>query len=172
MRVLKVMALGVVGFLLGLGIWKLSSNGVGESWKQLPMPPQTVSELVPFGDPPLFIKTSDGKTYDYEDWRNGGWVEKPIPPKPFGPFDVTRPCNHSFPEFSLSLNAPGDIVDCFQETTWYADGNIKYAFVLDSKGTIWEWEHAVTPENLTELFCFPLFGLLICGVVAFVATAK
>lgn len=172
MRVLKIIALGIVGFMIGLGIWKLASLGLGESWKQLSIPPQTVSELVPFGEPPLFIRTPDGRTYYYSDWHNEGWLEKPIPPEPIDPFKVTRPCDHSFPEFLVSSNAPTDVVDCFQETTWYADGSIKYAFVLDSKGTIWEWEHAVTPENLIGLLCFPLLGLLIGGLVAFIATAK
>ena len=61
MRVLKVIISAIVGLVIGLaiglGISKIGEMGIGESWKQLSMPPEAVSELIPFGDPPVFIKT-------------------------------------------------------------------------------------------------------------------
>ncbi len=170
MRVLKVIALGIVGFFVGFGLWKLSDVGAGESWTPLPAPPQPVSELIPFRDPPLYIKTGDGKTYYYSDFHNQGWLEQPVPAEMIGPLDVTRPCNRSSAPFSFSPNAPRDIVDCLQTRVPYADGAITYAFVRDSQGLIWQWRHTVSPQDLPAMLCLPPCGLLFAGWLAYVLT--
>jgi hypothetical protein len=162
----------MIGVAIGLGMSKSADLGIGKSWEQLLMPPGPVAELIPFGEPPLFIKITDGKTYYYSDWHGEGWLEKAIPEQPIGPFDVTKPCDYSFHEFSSAPNSPKDIQDCFQEITHYADGNIRYAFVLDKQGRIWEWRRTVSPADLNGLLCFPALGLVVGVVIALIYTGK
>ena len=138
MHLVKVITVGIISFIFGFGLWACGISGNTQEWEKLPTPPQNVSELIPTGDPPFFIKTSDSKTYRYSDWHNEGWLQASIPQNPVNPFDVTKPCDFSLPEFSPFSNAPKSIKDCFQETTKYADGYIKYALVIDNDGNIWE----------------------------------
>ncbi len=160
MRTVKIIAIGLTGLILGIGLGRFLSDGYSQKWERLSAPPQEVTELIPTGDPPLFIKTLDGNTYLYSDWQNEGWTQKSVPQDLINPFEVIKPCDFSFPEFSRFSNAPQSISDCLQEKTMYADGYINYAFVIDNKGNIWEWQHATTPEDITPMLCFPSFGLL------------
>ena len=170
MRVVNIIVLGIVGFALGLGLWKISESGYFEEWQELSTPPQNVTELIPTGAPPFFIKTSDSSTYYYE--HGEGWLLMEIPQDIRAHFDVIKPCNHLSPEFFPFSNPPSSIIDCFQETTTDIDGYMQYAVVLDSNGNFWEWKHAVTPDYVITLFCFPSVGLLLGLSTAFLLRSQ
>jgi len=167
MRVVKIIAVGIIGFFLGYSLWRFDHDGYSQKWERLPTPPQDVSELIPTGEPPLFIKSSDGNTYYLSYQYNEGWLQESVPEELINPFEVTKPCDFSFPEFSRFSNAPENVRDCVQEKTMYADGYIKHAFVVDSDGNLWEWHHTISPEDLTPMFCLPSSGLLIGLLVGF-----
>jgi hypothetical protein len=168
MRIIKILAIGAIGFILGLGVWKVKESGYLEQWEKLSAPPQAVTELIPTGDPPFFIRTMDGSTYSYDSWHDKDWLPGTIPQHIDNPVEVKKPCNFLSPEFFPFSNAPRNINNCFQEQTMYADGYISYAVVLDNNGNIWEWEHSVTPDYITTMFCFPFLGLLVGLVTAFI----
>jgi len=167
MRVVKVIAVGTIGFILGYSQWRFNHDGYSQQWKILPSPPAEVAELIPTGEPPLFIKTLDGKTYYLSYNYSEGWIQKSVPEELIYPFEVTKPCDFSFPEFSRFSNAPNDVINCVQEKTNYGDGYIKFAFIVDSTGNIWEWRHGITPKDITAMFCLPSSGLIIGLLVGF-----
>jgi len=168
MRVVKIIAIGVVGFFLGYCLWRFNYDGYSQKWEILPAPPQEVSELIPTGEPPLFIKTSGGNTYYLSYQYNEGWLQATVPEDLMYPIEVTKPCDLWAPEFSPFSNALENINDCVQERTMYGDGSVKSTFIIDSNGNIWRWQHIVTAEDLLPLLCFPFLGLsagLLAGFV-------
>jgi hypothetical protein len=171
MRILIVIALAIVGLLLGFWFWQVSDKFFAGAWERLLAPPDEIIELIPASDPPLYIKTSDGTTYRYEEWQNHGWIEAVVPQTSVNPTEVQRPCDLSAPEFSRWSNPPRDIVGCVQERVMYADGFIRYTFVLDNHGYLWQSRITRTAYgSMTTLLCFPGLGLLF-GLVAGVLVA-
>ena len=166
MRILIAIAFGILGLLLGFGLWQISENFSTGAWERFRAAPGEIVELIPTGDPPLYIRIADGTTYRYEEWQNQGWVEAVVPATPTNPTEVQQPCDLSAPEFSRWSNPPQDIVDCLQERVMYADGNIRYTFVLDNHGDLWQSRITRTVyDALNSLLCFLGLGLLL-GVVA------
>ena len=167
MQTIRIIAIGIAGFILGLGLFLIDNNGYFQYWQNLPSPPQEISEIIPAGAPSFFIKTLDGSTYYYSSWHNEGWLQKTVPTDFVNPFEVTRPCDFSSPEFSLLTNSPPKIKDCVQETTLYADGSTQYTLAIDGKGNIWEWKHTTTAyDSLNQIIFFPFIGLLFGIVIA------
>ena len=170
MRIIKILAIGAIGFILGLAIWYLSESAYSIPWVKLPAPPQAVTELIPTGAPPFFIKTTDGSAYSYDRWDNKGWIQGTVPQNLGNPFEVKKPCNFLSSEFfPRSPNAPQNISDCFQETTMYADGYIRYAVVVDGDGNIWQWDYSPTVGHTIMMYCLPVLCLLIGLFLAFVS---
>jgi hypothetical protein len=171
MKILIIIALTIIGLLLGFWFWQISEKFSVGAWEKLPAPPNKIVELIPASDPPLYIKISDGTTYRYEEWQNRGWIEEVVPQTSMNPTEVQRPCDLSAPEFSRWSNHPHDIVDCVQETVMYADGFIRYTFALDEHGYLWQSRITRTAYgSLTTLLCYPGLGLLF-GLVAGVFVA-
>ncbi len=161
MRILIVIALAIAGFLLGFLFWQISEKSSAGTWEKLLAVPNEVVALIPAGDPPLYIKTADGTTYHYEEWRHHGWVEAAVPETPVDPTEVQQPCDLSAPEFSRWSNPPHDLVDCFQARVMYADGSTRYTFVLDKHGDLWQSSITRTADDsLNALLSSLGFGLL------------
>jgi hypothetical protein len=170
MRAIKIMAIGAIGFLLGLGLWYFSYSGASQSWEKLPAAPQAVSALIPAEQPFLFIKTSDGSIYSYSGQQNEGWLKDTAPENLGFPYEVTQPCDFSSPEFSLLAKPPKNIKDCFQEKNNAADGYIQDAYVLDRDGSVWEWSYIYSSfSDLPRCVCIPSTGFLLGLLIAFYA---
>ena len=171
MKILIVIALAIIGLLLGFWFWQTFEDFSVGTWERLLTPPAEISELIPASDPPIYIKTSDGITYRYEEWQNHGWIKETVPQMLINPTEIQQPCDLSAPEFSRLSNPPRDIVDCLQEKVMYADGFIRYTFVLDSHGYLWQSRITRTAyDSLSGLLCFSSLGLLF-GIVAGVLVA-
>jgi hypothetical protein len=162
MRFLIISACAIVGLILGILFWQASEVGLAQIWEKLPAPPNAVIELIPVDGPTLYIKTSDGATYRYEDWHNEGWVEEAVHQILASPFEITRPCDLLAPEFSKLSDPPQDMVDCVQAKDMGADGYVRSTFLLDANGSIWQ---STTTRNASDtssmMICIPGFGLFV-----------
>jgi hypothetical protein len=162
MRFLTVSACAIVGLILGILFWQASEVGLAQTWEKLPTPPNAVIELIPAIGPSLYIKTTDDATYRYEAWHNTGWVEDAVQPIPSGPFEITRPCDSSAPEFSKLSDPPENLVDCIQMNEMYADGYIRSTFLLDANGSIWRSTTSRNANDTVFMMIFiPGFGLFV-----------
>lgn len=139
MGFIKILAGGMIGLLLGVGIFQLDTNGFFERWKKLTSPSTDILNL-----------------FEIEGASSGNGVE------------ITKPCNFSTPEFSFVSNYPKDIVDCVQKIVREADVYTKSAYAKDSKGIIWEWRlfSYAYAEN-SKLFMYPLLGFAFGLAITF-----
>jgi hypothetical protein len=131
MRSVRIFVFGIIGLLLGIGLFNLVDYGYFERWKKLP--DSSYHSLN------LFIS---------ENWQNNDGTK------------FTKPCNYSSPEFFFLSNYPRDIADCVQIHVQYAEGAHFYSYVLEQDGYIWEWNHLAINE-LSEMTIFSLSGSLI-----------
>lgn len=173
MRILIVIALSIAGLFLGLLLAQVSESNSAGVWERLPAPPFEIIELIPTGYSPMFVMTADGITYRYEEWQNQGWIAETLPQLPIDSteIEIQKPCDMSAPEFSRAFNPPQDIKDCFQEEVTYADGFLRYTFILDEDGYIWESSisHNIY-DSLFGMICFGSLGLLLGASVGLLAT--
>jgi len=142
MKIVKMIAFGVIGLFIGLGFLTITESGYLQRWRKLSTPPQNVSEYFSAGE------------------------EQNSP----SPVKITKPCDYSSPEFSILSNSPQNTVDCVQRYEIYSDGYGRFASVLDNNGNVWEWAHVVTAyDSLSTGVCLPSLGLFVGVVIAFLA---
>jgi hypothetical protein len=160
MRILTIIAFSIFGLVLGLGLGRWSASGYSPSWKKLPPPPGRIIDLLPAGDHLFNIRTQDDRVYRFEAGTNKNWIEETPHPNSSVSVEVRDPCDFSSPEFSFLSNPPRGIEDCVQVDVIYIDGDIRYAFVLDGNGYVWQWQLIRSPlKALAEQVCFPGLGL-------------
>ena len=173
MRVLFIVSLVVVGVLLGLRVSQVAEDTQSGPWETLPPPPTRITELIPAVAPPLFVKTSDGTTYRYEEWQGGGWIPDEPPATPsIRPIEIRRPCDLSAPEFFRFSIPAAHMTDCLQAIVMDADGFVYYAFVLDNAGNLWQSSFTRTAyETISTTLSFAVLGGLLglCGSLLVIA---
>jgi hypothetical protein len=162
MRVLIIIAFSAFGLILGFGLGHWSASGYLQSWEELPVPPNQIVDLLPAGDHLFNIKTLDGGVYRFSDRNNEGWIEETPHQDSSTSIEIQEPCDFSSSEFSFLSSPPRNIDDCIQVDAMYIDGYIRYAFVLDGNGHVWQWQLTRSPyKALGEQVCFPSLGLFI-----------
>ncbi len=168
-----IIVFGTIGFIFGIVFWQFIKSGYLQGWEKLPAPPHRITELISTPSESPFIKTSDGATYTYSDWKNEGWIQESVDPNYFpGPFEITRPCKFSSPEFSFLVKHPQNLADCLQLNISYPDGSGRYTFVLDRNGYLWDW--SIVDDNygtLLGILWYPgsgfFTGLLLGAAIPF-----
>jgi hypothetical protein len=161
MRYFIVFILCVIGLFVGYGVWNIEESGYFIKWEIIPTIPGNIVELLPGSGSPFSVKTSNGSIFRYENWHNQGWIEeKGTQNIPFSS-DVNIHCDMSSPEFTFLSNYPTNIKSCIQEKVIYMDGFMRYAFILDSNGNIWQWNLTRTPDSLINLIWFSCIGIII-----------
>jgi hypothetical protein len=168
MRILTIIFLSLIGLISGYGIGSIRENGYFVKWEKLAPPPDKITEIIPHGGYPIYIKISNGNTYRYENWHSQGWVEAVVP-KESNPFEVIKPCNYSSPEFTFLSEYPHNINECIQVKVMYADGFIRYTFILDKDGNIWQWDLTRTPDSLFRLISLSCVGVLFGVIIGLIS---
>jgi hypothetical protein len=142
MQVIKIIAFAAIGLFLGYVFWNLTESGYFQRWEKLSPPPQNIPEYFSLGE------------------------EQSSP----SPIKIIKPCDYSFPEFSILSNSPQNMVDCVQRSEMYPDGYGRFASVLDGDGNVWQWTYITTAyDSLGSMLCWSGLGLLFGVIIAIVA---
>ncbi len=145
MRLITIIAFGIIGIFLGIGLFHLDDSGYFQHWQRLLAAPANISDIF----------SPESPQYDYPHVQ------------------YTKPCNYSSPEFSILANPPKNIVDCIQESEMYADGGTRSAQVIDRSENIWEWSHfTYAYDEQTKMILLPVFGCAIGIVIALFITKQ
>jgi hypothetical protein len=136
MRSVRIIVFGIIGILLGIGLFNLDDYGYFGRWQKLPDSPERILGL-----------------FSSENWQNDPGVK------------YTKPCDYSSPEFSFLNNHPKNTTDCVQVFIQYAEGAHRYSYAIDQGGDIWEWDHLAINE-LSELILLTTLGCVIGIIIA------
>jgi hypothetical protein len=100
----------------------------------------------------------------YADWDNPpDWFQMPAPIGDSDPSIITKPCNRSSPEFSILVDPPTNVADCFQVQINMIG---RFAFVLDNAGAVWKWgHHPGFLDTQFEIITFPFAGSMVGGAI-------
>ena len=168
MRLAKILAIGLIGLILGLAWSRSISSGYFQAWEKLPPPPLPIIEFVAVGEGSIIAKTANDSVLRCSSWLHECWAQADLSKSSFDHTRVTKPCDFSSPEFSSFKSHPKNTIDCIQGVTQYAEGVGMDTYILDSDGNVWEWSYIFAGnETLFAAFapyCCPSFGLLI-GII-------
>jgi hypothetical protein len=170
LRLVKIMALGLIGLILGL-VWSRSvSLGYFEPWVKLPPPPLSIVEFIAVGDGNVIAKTTDGSVLRCSNWRHECWVQDERAEYSFRSTRVKKPCDLSSSKFRSFPGHSSNIAECIQGVTQYHEGLGTYIYVLDRDGNSWEWSYIfagnITLYAMFAPFCSPLLGIVL-GMLLF-----
>ena len=145
MRFARFFSAMAIGFLLGYAAWRITDLGYFERWERLNTGPTEI---------PRYFSVS---------WQQsmGGHVK------------ITKPCDYSWPEFSIPASPPRGITDCLQRLEMDPGGSTRITYVLDECGTVWQRTH---PDNTRVhylgMLCLPSAGLIAGAIAALIFEAS
>ena len=157
----------VSGLLVGFVFSHAITDGFFVQWHVLPATTFANPHLANVNGQTLYVRFSTATTYTCLANTSPCWIQQAVPSVPQSdPTTLFHDCQFSLAMTSITARPP-QIEECFSGIRHYPDGSIRFAYVLDPQGQIWEWSHISTAGLEMNLpWIFSLIGSGIGGLSA------